>query len=474
MSLDSNEIKNIVEEIVKKIAVDHSMPESAPVSLKTGKVLGKGIFSSMEDAVNAAYYAQKDLIRLSVEKRKEIIAEIRKVMLANAEDLSAEAVKESGIGRVRDRLLKTLLSINKTPGVEDIESKVYTGDKGMTLEEYAPYGLIASITPTTNPVETIVNNSISMISAGNSVVFNPHPRAKNVSRKTIELINNAIVSVGGPNNTITSVAEPTIETGTVMMKHPKVRLITVTGGPGVVKAAFACGKKVVAAGPGNPPVVVDDTADIKQAAKDIVDGASFDNNVLCIAEKEVIAVKEIYRALIDEMQKHGAVLVSSDVVTKLSKVVLMPDGKVNSSLVGKDAKYILSQIDMNVGDEVRLIICETDRNHPFAVEELLMPILPVIRAENVDDAIEMAYDLEHNFFHTALMHSKNVENLHKMARKSNVSIFVKNAPSYAGLGFNGEGVTTFTIASPTGEGITTAKSFTRMRRCVLAGYFRIV
>ena len=474
MSLDSNEIKNIVEEIVKKIAVDHSMPESAPASLKTGKVLGKGIFSNMEDAVNAAYYAQKDLIRLSVEKRKEIIAEIRKVMLNNAEELSAEAVKESGIGRVRDRLLKTLLSINKTPGVEDIQSKVYTGDKGMTLEEYAPYGLIASITPTTNPVETIVNNSISMISAGNSVVFNPHPRAKNVSRKTIELINNAIVSVGGPNNTITSVAEPTIETGTVMMKHPKVRLITVTGGPGVVKAAFACGKKVVAAGPGNPPVVVDETADIKQAAKDIVDGASFDNNVLCIAEKEVIAVKEVYRALIDEMQKHGAVLVSSDVVTKLSKVVLMPDGKVNSSLVGKDAKYILSQIDMNVGDEVRLIICETDRNHPFAVEELLMPVLPVIRAENVDEAIEMAYDLEHNFFHTALMHSKNVENLHKMARKSNVSIFVKNAPSYAGLGFNGEGVTTFTIASPTGEGITTAKSFTRMRRCVLAGYFRIV
>ncbi|MCK9223643.1 MAG: aldehyde dehydrogenase EutE [Candidatus Muirbacterium halophilum] len=474
MSLDHNEIKNIVEEIVKKIAVDNYATKSASTGLNTGKVLGKGIFSNMEDAVNAAYYAQKDLIKLSVEKRKEIITEIRKIMLENAEKLSVEAIKETGIGRVKDRLLKTLLSINKTPGVEDIQSKVYTGDKGMTLEEYAPYGLIGAITPTTNPVESIINNSISMISAGNSVVFNTHPRAKNVSRKTIELINEAIISVGGPNNTVTTVAEPTIETGTFMMKHPKVKLITVTGGPGVVKAAFACGKKVIAAGPGNPPVVVDETADIKQAAKDIVDGASFDNNVLCIAEKEIIAVKEIYRELIDEMQKHGAVLVSSDVVAKLAQVALLPDGRVNSALVGKDAKFILSQIDMHVGDDIRLIMCETDRNHPFAVEELLMPIIPVIRADNVDEAIEMAYELEHNFFHTAMMHSKNVENLHKMARKSNVSIFVKNAPSYAGLGFNGEGVTTFTIASPTGEGITTAKTFTRMRRCVLAGYFRIV
>lgn len=473
MNIDHGEIKNIIEEVVRKLSVGDN-PSAAPIAVSSGKTAGKGIFIDMEDAVNAAYYAQKDLLKLSIEKRKEIISAIRKKMLEHAEEYSKEAVNETGIGRVKDRILKTLLAINKTPGVEDIEPKAYTGDKGMTLVEYAPYGLIASITPTTNPVETIINNTISMVSAGNAVVFNPHPRARKICLKVIDTINDTVVSVGGPQNIITTVEKPTIESGTYMMKHPKVRLITVTGGPGVVKAAFACGKKVVAAGPGNPPVVVDETADLKQAAKDIVDGASFDNNVLCIAEKEVIAVKEVYRDLIDEMQKHGAVLISSEVVKKLSNVVLNPDGSVNSKLVGKDAKYILSQIDMTVGDDIRLIICEGDKNHPFAVEELLMPIIPVIRADNVDEAIEWAFELEHNFFHTALMHSKNVENLHKMARKANVSIFVKNAPSYAGLGFNGEGPTTFTIASPTGEGITTAKSFTRMRRCVLAGYFRIV
>ncbi|MGM0608312.1 MAG: aldehyde dehydrogenase family protein [Candidatus Muiribacteriota bacterium] len=477
MNFDEKELRNIVEDVVKKISVGNykessSQPDIAQTS--GNKTVCPGVFHSMEDAVNAAYFAQKDYILLSVQKRKEIISSVRTKMLNNVEKLSEDAVKETGLGRLKDRIQKTILAINKTPGVEEIEPHAYTGDKGMTLEECAPFGLIASITPTTNPVETIINNTISMISGGNSVVFNPHPRAKKVCAETIRLLNEAVSTVGGPANLVTSVNEPTIDSGMFMMKHPKVRLITVTGGPGVVKAAFSCGKKVIAAGPGNPPVVVDESADIKRAARDIVDGASFDNNVLCIAEKEVVAVKEIYRELVDEMQKNNAVLIMPDVVEKLSKLLIKPDGRVNSDFVGKDASYILSQIDMNVPEETRLIICETDKNHPFAVEELLMPVLPVIRADNVDEAIETAYELEQNNFHTALMHSKNVENLHKMAVKSNVSIFVKNAPSYAGLGFNGEGPATYTIASPTGEGVTTAKTFTRMRRCVLAGYFRIV
>ncbi|PLX16024.1 MAG: aldehyde dehydrogenase EutE [Candidatus Muiribacterium halophilum] len=478
MSISERDIKEIIEEVVKKVAVTDKYTSSSVMTpnipSSNGATVGKGIFVSMEDAVNAAFYAQKDYVQVSVEKRKEIITAVRKKMLDYCEELSKEAVAESGIGRVPDRIQKTLLAINKTPGVEDIEPYAYTGDKGMTLVEAAPFGLIASITPTTNPVETIINNTISMISGGNSVVYNPHPRAKKVCCKAISLINEAIVSVGGPANLITTVESPTIETGTFMMKHPKVRLIVVTGGPGVVKAAFDCGKKVIAAGPGNPPVVVDETADIRQAAKDIVDGASFDNNVLCIAEKEVVAVKEIYRQLVDEMQKHGAYLLTEEGQKRLAGIILTQDGHVNSKFVGKDASYILKQIDINVSDDIRLIIAETDSKHPFAVEELLMPVIPIIRADNVDEAIEMAYELEHNHFHTAMMHSKNVENLHKMAKRSNVSIFVKNAPSYAGLGFNGEGPTTFTISSPTGEGITTARTFTRMRRCVLAGYFRIV
>ncbi|MFA7576742.1 MAG: aldehyde dehydrogenase family protein [Candidatus Muiribacteriota bacterium] len=479
MKFDDKDINKIVEEVVKKLTVKNYSPDYqppiAPVkNFSAGKTVGKGVFLNMEDAVNAAYYSQKDYITLSLEKRKEIINSIRQVMLKNVEALSEQAVRETQMGKVPDRILKTLLAINKTPGVEDIEPKAYTGDKGMTLLEYAPFGLIGSITPTTNPVETIINNTIGMIAGGNSIVFNPHPRAKKVCAYAIELLNEAITAVGGPLNLVTTVSEPTIESGNYMMKHPKVRMIVVTGGPAVVKAAFACGKKVIAAGPGNPPVVVDETADIKKAAKHIVDGASFDNNVLCIAEKEVIAVKEIYRELVDEMQKNGAILISNDVADKLTKILFNENGNVNAKLVGKDAKYILSQIDMTVSDDIRLIMCETDKKHIFAREELLMPVIPVIRVDNVDEAIEVAYELEGNNFHTAVMHSKNVENLHKMAVKSNVSIFVKNAPSYSGLGFNGEGPTTFTIASPTGEGVTTAKTFTRARRCVLAGYFRIV
>jgi propionaldehyde dehydrogenase len=321
-----------------------------------------------------------------------------------------------------------------------------------------------------------------MVSAGNGVVFNAHPSARRVSARAVELIDEAIVGAGGPRNVVCCLAEPSIETAQVLMRHPDIALLVVTGGPGVVKAAMASGKKVIAAGPGNPPVVVDETADLDLAAREIVNGAGFDHNVLCVAEKEVFVVEKVADELKRGMIANGAYELSADELAAVLKAVYtgyQPNKRaeeltVNRDLVGRSAAKIMQAAGLSLPEGKRLLIMETDRCHPLVMREMLMPLLPLVRARNVEDAIEWAYQAEQQCFHTAMMYSRNIASLSKMARRMNTSIFVKNAPSYAGLGFGGEGHTSYTIAGPTGEGITTARCFTRRRRCVLVDYFRIV
>lgn len=436
-----------------------------------------GIFSDINDAVAAAKEAQYRLGTMKLEIRGRLIDAIRAVVEKNVELIARTSVEETGLGKYEDKVQKNLLAARKTPGIEDVRPRAYTGDYGFTLEERAPYGVIGAITPSTNPSETVICNGIGMIAAGNAVVFNSHPGAKKVTRLTIELINQAIIEAGGPANLLCGVENPTIETGNILMHHKDIRILVVTGGPGIVKAAMNSGKKVIGAGPGNPPVVVDETADIRQAARDIVDGAAFDNNVLCIAEKEVFVVQEAAKELVTEMLADGAYFLKEEQLDELMKhITVEKDGKrvVNRKYVGKDIQVILSAIGLTVDREYKLAIAVVDRSHPLVDLEQLMPVLPVVPVRDVNEAIAFAYEAEQQCFHTAMMHSKNVENLSKMARVMNTSIFVKNAPSYSGLGMCGEGHTTFTIASPTGEGLTSPRSFTRQRRCVLRDQFRIV
>jgi propionaldehyde dehydrogenase len=238
---------------------------------------------------------------------------------------------------------------------------------------------------------------------------------------------------------------------------------------------LSSGKKAIGAGAGNPPVIVDDTADIAKAAKDIVAGASFDNNLPCIAEKECFAFNNIADELISNMTKNGAYLIKGKDVDRLRDVCLVQkNGKwdINKDWVGRDASLFLKAIGIEA--DARLVICETDFNHPFVQVEMMMPVLPIVRVDNIDEAIELACKAEHGNRHSAHIHSKNVDRLTAFARAVETTIFVKNAPSYAGIGAGGEGHTTFTIAGPTGEGLTSARSFTRQRRCVMADGLHIV
>jgi acyl-CoA reductase-like NAD-dependent aldehyde dehydrogenase len=390
------------------------------------------------------------------------------------------ALEETGLGRLEDKLRKNRLATLRTPGLEDLRPVAYSGDHGLTLVERAPYGVIGAITPSTNPTETIICNAISMIAAGNTVVFNPHPGARTVSLTCIDLLNRAISGAGGPRALLHAVATPSIETAQTLMIHPGIRLLVVTGGPGVVRAAMQSGKKVVAAGPGNPPVVVDETADIARAGRDIVAGASLDNNIVCIAEKEIIAVRSIVAGLKTALTEAGAVEVRGPAAERLTDTIFEgratpgAEAPVARDLIGKDVSVILERAGISCPTGARIAFMEVDRSHPLVWSEQMMPVLPLVAVETADEAIGLAVEAERGFGHTAVIHSRNIERLSRMAKLMNVSIFVKNGPSYAGLGFGGEGFTTFTIASPTGEGLTRASTFTRERRCTLVDYFRIV
>jgi len=439
-----------------------------------------GCFPDIDSAAEAAWEAHRALEAEPLDLRYKIIQAMRRMVLEHASELARLAVDETRLGRYEDKLSKIRLAAEKTPGPEFLQPQAYSGDRGLTLLERAPYGVIGAITPVTNPVATIVNNAIGMLAGGNAVVFNPHPSAVNTSLCTISLLNQAVAEAGGPQNLMCVAANPTVQTAQELMRHPRVRLLVVTGGPGVVRAAMQSGKKVIAAGPGNPPVVVDETADITKAAQDIVTGASFDNNIVCILEKEVFVVDGVAKVLVEELQRAGAYKINPWQTERLRQVLLAEDrgpgrpGMVNKRFVGRPAAEILAEVGIRVGDEVRLVIAEVAREHPFVWTEMLMPILPVVRVRDVDEAIELATAAEQGNGHTAVMHSRNIEKLSKMARVINTSIFVKNGPSLAGLGFYGEGYTSFSIASPTGEGLTTVRNFTRERRCTLVDAFRIV
>jgi len=443
---------------------------------------GVCLFASLDDAVEAARLAQRRWIDVSLDRRARIVENIRRRALENAERLGKLAVTETGLGKMPDKMNKIILCARKTPGPEDLRPEAFSGDNGLTLVEPAPWGVVGAITPSTNPPSTVLNNSISIISGGNSVVFNPHPSAKNVSGEMARLVHDAIIEAGGPPNVVTCVSQPTIESAQALWHHKHVDLILVTGGGAVVKAAMQSGKRAICAGPGNPPVIVDETAILPHAGQCIVTGASFDNNVLCSDEKEIFVVDKIAHRLKREMIANGAFELEGVAIDRLTKILVEkdPDGQgyrhvmINRNFVGKSPGEILKQIDVTPPVGTKLIFFEAPWDHPLVMAEQLMPVIPMVRCKTVEEAMEKAVIVEHQFKHTFVMHSTSIVNLSNMAQLCRANIFVKNGPNMAGLGYGGEGFASMSIAGTTGEGITKASTFTRPRRCTLVDYFRII
>jgi len=453
--------ESMVQDIVKEVVARMQLSGNAGTAQH-------GVFTDMNQAIEAAKEAEAKVRCMTMDQREQIVSNIRRKTHENAELLARMGVEETGMGNVGDKILKHHLLADKTPGTEDITTTAWSGDRGLTLIEMGPFGVIGAITPCTNPSETVLCNSMGMIAAGNTVVFNPHPQAIKTSIFAINMVNEASLEAGGPDNVACTVTRPTLETSNIMMKHKDIPLIAATGGPGVVTAVLSSGKRGIGAGAGNPPALVDETADVRKAAADIVNGCTFDNNLPCIAEKEIVAVDSVADELMNYMiSEQGCYLISKEEQDKLTATVITPKG-LNRKCVGRDARTLLSMIGIQAPENIRCIVFEGEKEHPLIAEELMMPILGLVRAKDFDDAVEKAVWLEHGNRHSAHIHSKNVDNITKYAKAIDTAILVKNAPSYAALGFGGEGFCTFTIASRTGEGLTSASTFTKRRRCVMS------
>lgn len=462
MSIDEKLIDSIVKDVINSLEGKKEETEEI------------GVFTDVNAAVAAAKKAQQQLFRMTLADRKRITDCIRNEVGGHVEELSKMTVEETKMGRVEDKIEKNKAALYNTPGIEDLPSSVFSGDRGLTLLELSPFGVIGSITPSTNPTETVICNCIGMICAGNSVVFSPHPGAYKVTNYTVKIINQAIAKAGGPENLVVTLSEPSLEKSNELMRHPDIRMLVATGGPAIVKTVLSSGKKAIGAGAGNPPAIVDQTANIEKAVKNIVDGCAFDNNLPCTSEKEAIVVDEVFEYFVFNMKNHPQTYFLEDAgQIEALKNLVVKDGKPNKDFTGRNASYILKQIGIEADDRIKLISCVTDFGHEFVQLELLMPILPIVRAKDRDQALELGLEAEHGNRHTAICHSKDIEFLSVAAKEMQTTIFVKNAPSYAGIGIGGEGYSTFTIAGPTGEGLTSTKTYCRHRRCTLVDGFNI-
>ncbi|MDZ4817723.1 MAG: aldehyde dehydrogenase family protein [Planctomycetota bacterium] len=440
-----------------------------------------GIFHDVNEAVEAATIAFEQLSERSLDERRQIIAHIRRISIDQCVELGTMEMNETKIGRLEHKIEKLKALGERTPGVEFMRSEVFSGDHGLAVIEHAPFGVIAAITPVTHSLPTITGNAVSMIASGNTVVVNPHPSGKRVAVEGVRRFNEAIYRDLGIDNLICVLAEPTIESADLLFKHRGVKLICVTGGPAVAKAALQTAKRAIVAGPGNPPVVVDETADLDRAARCIIQGGSYDNNLLCIAEKEVFVVASVFDQLMSSMERAGAVRLNSRELDALTKKAIVQTGEGEhrhdvacKEFIGQDAAVLARAAGKQIDPKVELIFAESDENNPFVPVEQMMPFIPFVRVRDVDEAIAKAKFYEHGFRHTSLIHSHNVRNMTKMGRALDTTLFVKNGPCMASLGLGGEGYLSFSIATPTGEGVTTPMTFTRERRCSLIDDLRIL
>lgn len=438
-----------------------------------------GVFDSVNDAVSAAHAAFLQLSKQTIEDRKTVIEIVKAMCEARADEWGRKEFEETKIGRLDHKIAK-LKIIKHVPGVEWLQPVCFSGDHGIALEERAPFGVIGAITPVTHSLPTLAGNIVNMVAAGNSIVFNPHPSGRKIACEGVQAFNQAIAEKIGIENLITIIGNPTIESANEIFHHRQVRMLCVTGGPAVGRAALEARKRAVVAGPGNPPVVVDDSADLENAAKSIVAGAAFDNNLLCIGEKEVFAVNSIFDSLMDAVARHGGYRLNAQQIDALTKQAFAPPKEpgghaiLNRDFIGQDAAVLAKHIGLSVPANTQILYGETDTNNPFVPEEQMMPFIPFVRARDTMHAIELAYEFEHGFGHTAIIHSRNVHAMTVMGKLMNTTLFVKNGPSMAGLGLGGEGYLSFSVATPTGEGVTNPATFTRTRRCVMVDELRVV
>lgn len=475
MQLTDELVRSVVMQVLTTVRANGAAPFK-----QNGHAKPWGVFQDVNAAIEAAAAAQREFEKRGLDDRRKAVACIRKICLEQAEQLGREELEETKIGRLAHKIEKLTVIAERIPGVEWLKTEAYSGENGIALIEYAPFGVIGAITPVTHSLPTLACNAINMLAAGNSLVVNPHPSGARIACKGVRLFNQAIHQAIGIDNLIAIIETPTLESAQAIFDHREVKMLCVTGGPAVGRAALRSPKRAIVAGPGNPPVVVDETADLDNAARSIIIGGGYDNNLLCIGEKEVFAVEAIFDELCAAMKRAGAVQLSSQQIDALTKAAFEGEKDnpkklhVHKDLIGQDAAVLAAKAGVQVPAETELLFGETDEHHPFVDHEQMMPFVPFVRCKDVETAIALAKKYEHGFRHTSIIHSRNVDTITFMGREMDTTLFVQNGPSTAGLGSGGEGYLSFSIATPTGEGVTTPLTFTRQRRSTTVKSMRVL
>jgi aldehyde dehydrogenase len=474
-------IAEIAKEVVARLRVQLQQPQSSAAPAASATPARDGVFATVDEAANAAFEAQKKVAAMSLEERGRMTDIIVRICNERREELGRMEMEETKVGRLDHKILK-LTNMRYVLSVGAMRSDARTDSTGLCLIERAPWGVIGMMLPVTHSVPTMASNAINILAAGNTAVFGPHPSGAKVAQYALQLWNREIERELGVANVLTTTRDASIENAEQIFHHPKVALLCVTGGAAVARAAAKSGKRVIAGGPGNPPVVVDETADLDRAARCIIEGASFDNNLLCIGEKEVFVVASVADAFIQAMRRAGAFQLDAAAIDRLTKAAFTFEGggggcaraHVKKDLVGKDVAVLAAAAGVHAPAGTDLLFGETDENHPFVVEEQMMPFVPVVRVRDADAAIAAAVKAEHGYRHTALIHTQNEETATRMARAMNTTLFIQNAASPASLGVGGPGFFSHTIATPTGEGVTTPLTFTRERQMIVGSALRII
>ncbi len=484
MQIDETLVRNVVEQVVARLKSNGQPTAPAPAP-RVGPVGGGyqgrfGQFTCVDEAVAAADEAFDRLSERTLVDRQRMLEHIRRICREQYVELGTMEMEETKIGRL-DHKLEKQQGVAETLGVDFLRSEVYSGDHGLAVIERAPFGVIGVITPVTHSLPTLTCNAIQMIAAGNTLVVNPHPGGRRVAAEGVRRYNEAIYRDCGIDNLICVVTEPTLETANQLFTHHDVALLSITGGPGVAKAAMQQAKRAMVAGPGNPPVVVDETADLDRAARCIIFGAAYDNNLLCIGEKQVFVVERVFDAMMAAMERAGAVRLNAAEVDKLTRAAIVPPSAethghavARKEFIGRDAAELARAAGKTIPEKTELVFGETDEANLFVAAEQMMPFLPFVRARDVDHAIDMAVRSEHGFRHTAVIHSHDVTRMTRMGKRVDTTLFIKNGSSLAGLGNGGEGYGSYSIAGLTGEGVTTPLTYTRERRCTMVDNLRIL
>ncbi len=491
MNLDQNQIKVIVESVLSRLVQSNELVAPTPAAKPACDCPNKptkaadngrfGIFTCANQAAEAANDAHLKLRKLGVAGRARVIELVKGLAVSNADAWGRFEMEETKIGRVDHKIAKLLITKN-VPGTEWLQPDAMSGDGGITLEEYAPFGVIGAILPVTHSIPTLTGNVISMVAAGNSIVFNPHPGGARSAALAVRAYNEAIYRDLGIDNVITTIEQPSLDSFDILCKNPLIAVLAITGGPAVVSAAMKSGKRAICAGPGNPTVVVDETADLAKAARHVLEGAAFDNNLLCIGEKAVFVLGSVFKRFCEELEQAGAARLNARQLEALTAAAFTNkpgDGGcshpvLNRTLVGADPAKLAEHAGLAIPSGTQLLFAETDADHPFVQEEQMMPMLPIVPVPDFMTAVREAKRAEHNYRHSSVIHTKDVDHMTHMAKEMDTTIFVKNGPSVAGLGLGGEGYLSYSIATTTGEGITTPKTFTRIRRCVMVENLRII